>query len=335
MNIITRKFLHEMYCKQQRQYGFDAQSYDEFQSWSTKLRAKLRELMGIDCLETCEMDVVYEQKEQMNGYMRQKIYYRSFPNLYTPAYLLYPDGLSGKGRAMVALHGHGRGVEDVMGIAHSDDDAKGISATNYDYAVQLVQRGYVVIAPNLTGFGERRLKNNAVWDCRSLQPYAMLLGTNLWAIKFVEIQKAIDILEQSDYVDKERIGCLGLSGGGQMTTVTAALDERIRAAVISGYINTFLDSILAMEHCLCNYLPGILKYAESYDIASLIAPRPLYVESGTRDPIFPVDAAKYAVNKIRRAYQVLQAEDKLYHDVFEGDHRFYGHGCFHWLEKHL
>jgi len=77
----------------------------------------------------------------------------------------------------------------------------------------------------------------------------------------------------------------------------AAVEERIKVAVISGYLNTFKDSIMAMKHCECNYLPGILKYGEMYDICSLIAPRPLLIESGKNDPIFPFYVSKFALIK--------------------------------------
>ena len=49
---------------------------------------------------------------------------------------------------------------------------------------------------------------------------------------------------------------------------------------------------MSVSHCIDNYLPGILNWAEQYDVAGLIAPRPLFAESGERDDIFPVAAAR-------------------------------------------
>ena len=101
---------------------------------------------------------------------------------------------------------------------------------------------------------------------------------------------------------------------------TSALDERIKLAIISGYFCTFKVSIFNINHCIDNYIPGILKYAEMYDIAGLIAPRGLFVESATNDPIFPVDATKYAINKSKN---------------IEGQHEFSGKGAFKFAKSFL
>ena len=120
-----------------------------------------------------------------------------------------------------------------------------------------------------------------------------------------------------------------------MTLYTSALDERIRSAVVSGYFNTFEDSILAMEHCDCNYIPGIRKYAEMSDVAAMIAPRPLLIESGTEDQIFPIEATRTALGKLKKAYEVLGAADKLDIYIGNGGHRFYGNKAFDWMDRWL
>ena len=96
---------------------------------------------------------------------------------------------------------------------------------------------------------------------------------------------------------RARVGCMGISGGGTVTLFATALEPRIRAAMVSGYLNTFRDSIGSLAHCIDNYVPGILNWAEMHDVAGLIAPRPLFVESGEKDNIFP----------IRREHRELQA----------------------------
>ena len=99
--------------------------------------------------------------------------------------------------------------------------------------------------------------------------------------------RTIDWIETRKELDGARVGLMGISGGGTVTSFATALEPRIKVAMISGYLNTFKDSIVAMSHCIDNYVPGILNWCENYDVASLIAPRPLYVESGERDNIFP------------------------------------------------
>jgi hypothetical protein len=110
-----------------------------------------------------------------------------------------------------------------------------------------------------------------------------------------------------------------------------ALDERITSAVVSGYFNTFRDSIMAVRHCLCNFVPGIVKTAEMVDIAGLVAPRPLMIETGTRDPLFPTAATQQAYAQLQKIYAVFSAADKLDIDVFEGEHAWSGAKAYDWL----
>jgi hypothetical protein len=66
---------------------------------------------------------------------------------------------------------------------------------------------------------------------------------------------------------------------------------------------------------------GILDHV---DLGGLVAPRPLLVESGTEDLIFPADAATRELGRLRTVYDALGAPDALEHDVFEGEHRWNG-----------
>ena len=90
---------------------------------------------------------------------------------------------------------------------------------------------------------------------------------------------------------------------------------------------------MAIHHCICNYVPGIAKVAEMADIAGLIAPRPLLIESGIGDPIFPHGSALKAFGRLEQIYNNFSAEDGLALQAFEGGHRWNGGGAFDWLEK--
>jgi len=128
---------------------------------------------------------------------------------------------------------------------------------------------------------------------------------------------------------------MGISGGGTVTTFSAALEPRIRAAMISGYLNTFRDSVMSLSHCIDNYVPGILDWAEMYDVAGLIAPRPLFVESGIEDDIFPIEASKQSFARVRKVYEVFGAAPLAQQEVFNDIHSFYGVQGLPFLAKHL
>lgn len=146
------------------------------------------------------------------------------------------------------------------------------------------------------------------------------------------MMRVLDYIATRDDADSSRIGMMGISGGGTTTLFTSALDDRVRVVVVSGYLNTFKDSILSVDHCKDNYIPGILKFGEMYDIAALIAPRPLLVEGGTKDPI---EATKYAYEQVRRAYALLGAEERLEADFFEGRHEIGGWKCYDFIASWL
>ncbi|MDA3847766.1 MAG: hypothetical protein PF505_14705, partial [Vallitaleaceae bacterium] len=150
-----------------------------------------------------------------------------------------------------------------------------------------------------------------------------------------DIIRTIDYLEGRADVDHERIGCMGISGGGLVCAFASVLDARIKVSVVSGYANTFKDSIMGMAHCIDNFVPGLLEVAEMPDIIGLIAPRPLLIEAGKQDPIFPVKASLKAYSQVRKIYGVLGQENRLDMDLFEGDHQISGRKAYDWFDRWL
>jgi dienelactone hydrolase len=150
-----------------------------------------------------------------------------------------------------------------------------------------------------------------------------------------DVIRTIDWIETRKDLDAKRVGCMGISGGGTCTLFSAAVEPRIQVAYISGYVNTFRASIMSLSHCIDNYVPGILHWAESYDVAGLIAPRPLFVESGDRDNIFPIAASRASFERIKKVYEVFGAADKAEQEVFSGEHSFYGVRGLPFAARHL
>jgi hypothetical protein len=128
---------------------------------------------------------------------------------------------------------------------------------------------------------------------------------------------------------------MGISGGGLVAGFTAALDQRIACAVVSGYANTFADSILSRNHCLDNYIPGILLDAEMPDLLGLIAPRGLFLESGDADHLFGPAAARQALARLQMIYGAAGQDGQVEADFFTGGHEIHGEPAFAWLRKQL
>ena len=147
--------------------------------------------------------------------------------------------------------------------------------------------------------------------------------------------QAINWLLQRDDVVPGRLGATGNSGGGTTTLWLAAIDERITVAVPSCYFCSFRASILGLRHCECNYVPGILELAEMGELAALLAPRPMRVIAGERDPIFPIAGVREQYRTAERAWALAGAPERLSLSVHPGEHAYHhasSHDCFgRWL----
>ena len=163
----------------------------------------------------------------------------------------------------------------------------------------------------------------------------LLVGKTLAGLRVQECRRVIDYLQSLDEVDEDKIGCIGISGGGLLASFTSILDDRIKATVVSGYANTFKGSIMDRRHCLDNYVPGILKYTEMPDLIGLIAPRALFIEAGTADHLFPLKETLLAIEKLTKIYQLFDAGESFASHIFEGGHEINGEESFEWLIRNL
>jgi len=132
------------------------------------------------------------------------------------------------------------------------------------------------------------------------------------------------------------MGAAGLSYGGTLTLFLAALDTRVAAAVVSGYFSSWAEAHkVPWNMCGSQVLPGMLGRIEHADLGALVAPRPLLVETGREDLIFPLAAAEDAVARLSGVYRHLGAGGLLVHDVFDGEHEWHGVRAYPFLEQHL
>ena len=240
----------------------------------------------------------------------------------------------------LCLHGHGRGVDDIVGIEEDGTMRSEYGGYQNDFALQCVDHGYAALAIEQFGFGHRRDeaargRGSSNSSCQPAAGAAFLLGGTMIGWRVYDAMRSLDYLSTRPEIDMNRISVMGISGGGTTTFFSAAIDERFKVAVVSGYFNTFRDSILSISHCIDNYIPGVLKYAEMYDIAGLIAPRAMFVESGTEDNIFPIDATRFAFEQAKGIFRCFGAEDKLGVEVFEAAHSFHGVRAFQFLARML
>ena len=338
----TLAFSRQLYSDTPRQLAFQATTLTEAEAWQQELRAKLIELVGGFPVEACDLEPEVLESHEFPTYFRETVRFKSRPHMAVFGYLLSPKRPKGSGPnpAILCLAGHGRGVDDIVGIAEDGTMRSAYGGYQNDFALQCVAHGYTVLAIEQFGFGHRRdpiarERGGGNSSCQPSAGAALLLGQTMVGWRVYDAMRSFDYLATRPEIDTNRLGVMGISGGGTTTFFTAALDTRVKAAVVSGYFNTFRDSILSLSHCIDNYIPNVLQYVEMYDIAGLIAPRALFVESGTEDSIFPIEATRFAVSEAKAIFKCFEADDKLGLEVFEAGHSFHGVGAFAFLKEVL
>jgi dienelactone hydrolase len=332
------EYLEKLYEQLERRRFDQAAGFDE-----TKERLKDQlaiALGGFPVIKAPFAPILLEQVEH-EDYRLERVEYTSVDGMRVPAYVLIPKSSVGPFPAVLACHGHGYGSKEAIGL---DPQGKPLAdfGIHNRFAVELVRRGMMVIIPEILGFGDRRLQAEMDADpfglktnCYPIAVRLLMYGKTLAGIRVHEAMRALDYLETRIEVDINRMGILGFSGGGLIASFTAALDERIRAAVLCGYTNTFKDSIMTRDHCIDNYIPGILLHGEQPDLIGLISPRPLFIESGEEDQVFPIAGVKEALEKLKIIYRSFGAESQLASDLFPGDHEIKGRKAFDWLKGQL
>ncbi len=320
---------HDLYTAAPRRLRFQAGTRGEAEKWQQTLRARVTELIGGFPSNRHPLSPITLETRSFPGYTREKIVFDSQPGVSVLAYLLLPANVQRPAPVMICVPGHGRGVDDIVGIDERGMDRTDKSGYQHDFAIQVAEAGMAAMAIEPMGFGCRRDPINARQGlsrkaCDPAAGGALLLGQTMVGWRVWDVMQTLDYIATRSELDSSRVGCMGISGGGTVTVFATALDPRIRVALVSGYLNTFRDSIGSLAHCIDNYVPGILNWAEMHDIAGLIAPRPLFVESGERDNIFPVRASIESFNEVRKIYSVFGAPDAVEQEVFPDEHAFWG-----------
>jgi len=343
-HLSTLAYLWRQYETQPRQLAFRAQTLDQWQAWRQELRGQLVECLGGFPADRCDLAPQVAEVVEEENYRREKVLFYSEPGVAVPCYVLTPRTSAPPYRPVIALHGHGSdGARLVLGLTRNDQERAHMQALNCDYARQLAQHGFMVFVPVLRALGERNEvlpafrtgEGLGAKSCQITSMVGLLLGKSLAGLRVWDVIRTVDYIHSRPEPMIESIGCVGLSGGGVVTLYAAALEDRIGVAVVSGAFCTFRASIMAMEHCADNYVPGILRYAEVPDMAGLIAPRPLLIEHGIEDPIFPIQATRQAYQDLARVYALLNRADHLEADYHAGGHCFGGGKVFAFLDRWL
>lgn len=330
-----------------KEFAYSAQTIEEHEIWRDHARAKLIEISGISQCQKAPLLPILVNSSIEEGYVKESWTIQTEPGVVMPFYFLKPTGNNCRA-TMIVPHGHGSGKEATIG----NRDNPGVRAhaewlEKSCFALELVRNGYNVVCPDARGTGERRefvqqgdtAENWCSNSHRELLQIAIGFGQSIIGLFTWDLMKLVDFLCTRPEVNSERIGCAGMSGGGQQTLWLSMLDERIKVAVTSGYFYGMKESLLLLPHnCACNFVPNIWKTVDMGDMGALIAPRAFLVETGEKDPLNGKSGLKNVLPQFeitRKAYQILHAEDRLHHSIHQGGHVWDGKDVMLFLEKWL
>ncbi|QHW33053.1 dienelactone hydrolase [Paenibacillus rhizovicinus] len=326
------QYLQHLYDSVKPAESFKARTTEEWKAWQERLRERFVALLGVPEGRQ-ELAPVLLESVDCGSYTRQRVSIHTFGPLTMPVYVLIPKEYDRNRGAVIALHGHGYGSRDLVGLNPDGSDKTGEAGYQRNFALELVRRGHLTIVPELLGFGDRKLAADADKgdSCYRLSTNLLAMGQTMAGHRVFETLRCVDYVLARGDAAPDRIGCMGISGGGLVAGFAAAIDERLAATVVSGFANTFQASILSIFHCIDNFIPGLSQLAEMPDVLGLIAPRPLLIEAGTKDPIFPLHAVDEAYDQLQAIYGLLDSESLLAYDRFEGDHMISGKLAYDWF----
>jgi hypothetical protein len=315
--------------------AFEGNDKKDWEIWYDCAYLKLMELFGefpkkVDLIP----DLQYSLKD--NGIIRERVVFDSEDFMSVPCYVLKPEDMKSdrSNPAIICTHGH---------VDYGKDWVAGVNETsrqeNRNYGEQMARAGFLTICPGVRIYGEKSDGDDPYPGCDPCNVEfikGVILGINTLTLHVWDSKRCIDYLETRDEVDPERIGMMGLSGGGTITAFTSAADKRIKAADIMGYVNPWAAfGIERANFCGAQILPEVFKYFDTDEIAGLIAPRPLLLEMGMFDKCFFIEDLLKGYQGVKEIYKAAGVVDRLWTDIFPGPHTFGGNKAFEFFNKYL
>jgi dienelactone hydrolase len=243
----------------------------------------------------------------------ENVRFESLPGYYVAANLYRPD-LPGRLPAILMSMGHWESGK----------------AAGQLLATQLARKGFVVLAYDPVGQGERQQASDprvgrSIIGGATEQHFtngaaAILMGQSVARYFIHDGMRAIDYLVSRPEVDPQRIGATGCSGGGTQTTYIAALDERVKVAAVACYMNSFRTLFSGSIGDSEQSVPGFLSAGlDQTDYVELFAPKPWLIAS-TTDDFFTPAGARQVFEEAQRWYSLYGSADRIKWVVGPGGH---------------
>mgnify|MGYP000918071971 FL=1 len=266
-------------------------------AWQEKVRAELLRVLRIEDLMRDRSKQApgarVTEESQEKGYTKRQLTLECGPGNEIPVILTLPNGAPGQRfPAVVCIPGH---ATESAKLFDGDERYK-------RYAHELARCGFVTLTVNV---GQHKVRDGS----------RTLMGERLF-----DLVRGVDYLESIAEVDPARMGCAGLSLGGEMSMWLGAMDTRMRATVSAGFL-TYMSQ-MEKNHCMCWKEEGLRERVDFPDIYALMAPRRLQCQIGEQEPPnqFNPVLAKRAFAEVRPAYEASGAANQAQLVIHAGAH---------------
>jgi cephalosporin-C deacetylase-like acetyl esterase len=295
--------------------------------WQTRrdeLRRRLVDAWGPFPAEPAPLAARKLGELQRDGYRLERIVFQTFPNLWMTAHAYVP-AVEGRVPAVLCVHGH-------WAKAKQDPVVQ-------SRCIGLAKLGFFVLAVDACGAGERAI-GKALGEYHGEMTGAMLLpiGRSLTGVQIYENMRAIDYLRTRPEVDASRMGVTGASGGGNQSMYLGTFDERVAAVVPVCSVGNY-QAYLGAACCMCEVVPGALRFTEEGDVLGLAAPRGLMVISATGDARqFSVREAQRSLLRATEIAKLHDRLDQVRHTIIESGHDYnqpMREAMYGWMTKQL
>lgn len=298
-------------------------NYRNFNQWRQQARTLLRQSL-LTPASTIPYAPQTLMRENRGTYIAEKLAFNVTDENRIAALMLTPKS-PGPHPAIVLLHDHGskfdigkekliRPWRDAARLASAQAWADKFFNGRF-IGDELAQRGYVVIAIDSPGWGDR---GPMVYEQQqALASNYFNLGRSLAGEVAYEDLRTVDFLSTLKTVDSQRIGVLGFSMGGFRAWQLAALSDKVAATAVISWFGTWRglmqpgNNVLRGQSAFYMLHPGLSGRLDIPDIASIAAPKPMLIYSGGKDKLFPAEAVNDAFAKMHKVWESQNAQDKL------------------------
>ena len=237
-------------------------------------------------------------------YRIEKVVFESQPGYHVTAALFLPKQCTKKTPAVLFCSGHSE-------IAFR-------SETYQTMVLNLVQKGFIVLAFDPVGQGERLQYFDSLTGGTRTGPTTLehsysgaqcfISGSSQARYMIWDGIRCVDYLCTRKEVDPKRIGITGRSGGGTQSAYIAAFDDRILAVAPEGYLTSFqrLFESCGPQDAEQNFYHGIASGLDFADLLAVRAPKPALMITTTRD-FFSIQGARETEAEVMRIYQAFGA----------------------------